>query len=123
MYKLFILLFGAVTLPLSLFARENDSTTVLMKKELSDVVVTGRRPALKHEPDKIIYIVRNDPFAKGLDCVELLDNIPQVSVINNLVSVAGKNSVKYIIDGHLLEMTDEATMMKLKNLQADGINK
>ncbi|MDE5806809.1 MAG: outer membrane beta-barrel family protein, partial [Muribaculaceae bacterium] len=31
--------------------------------------------------------------------------------------------VRYIVDGHLLEMTDDAIAMKLKNLQSDGIEK
>lgn len=55
--------------------------------------------------------------------IEVLDRIPRVSVVNDMVTVAGKSSVKYIIDGHLMEISDEAMVLRLKNLQASGIEK
>ncbi|MDE6682736.1 MAG: TonB-dependent receptor, partial [Muribaculaceae bacterium] len=126
MKKSLILLLGAVALPASLFSQEkNDSTSsaVEMERDLNEVVVTARRSAVKQQPDRIVYTIKNDPYAIGLNGIELLDKIPRVSVINDQVSVAGKTSVKYIVDGHLLEMTDDAISMKLKNLQANGIEK
>lgn len=121
-----MLLSGAAALCAPLFAHESaDSIPLSGGKdlELSEVVVTAKRPALKQEPDRIVYLVRNDPYAAGLGAIELLDRIPRVSVTNDIVSVAGKNSVRYIVDGHLLEMTDEAITLKLKTLQADGVEK
>ena len=47
----------------------------------------------------------------------------RVSVVNDLVTVAGKSSVRYIVDGRLLEMSEEAITLQLKNLQASGIEK
>lgn len=124
MFKSFILLLGAVALPITFSAQTvNDTTALSMNKILDEVVVVARRPYLKQDPDKIVYIIRNDPYAKGMNGIELLGRIPRVSLINDIISVAGKNSVKYIVDGHLLEMPDEAITMKLKNLQADGISK
>lgn len=91
--------------------------------ELNEVVVVGHRTVLKQSPDRIVYLTRNDDFAKGLNGIEVLDRIPRVSVVNDLVTVAGKSSVRYIVDGRLLEMSDEAIAMQLKNLQASGIEK
>lgn len=126
MYKLIMLLSGAAALSTPLFAQENGDSIVLTRErdyELDEVVVVAKRPAIRQEPDRIVYMVKNDPYAAGLDGIELLDRIPRVSVINDLVSVAGKNSVRYIIDGHLLEMTDESITMKLKTIQAAGVEK
>ncbi len=126
MKKLFMLLFGAAAPFTSLLGQEtNDSVAAAMEKQLNlnEVVVMAKRLVMKQEPDRIVYLTKNDPYAKGLNGFELLDRIPRVSVISDQVSVAGKNSVRYIIDGHLLEMTDDALTMKLKNLQADGIEK
>ncbi|MDE5870273.1 MAG: hypothetical protein K2H18_08560 [Muribaculaceae bacterium] len=126
MNKFYILLLGAVALPAPFWAQEpNDSSWQAkdIERDLNEVVVVSKRPAIKQAPDRIIYTVKNDPYASGLDGMEILNNIPRVSVINDQVSVAGKNNVRYIIDGHLLEMTDEAIAMKLKNLQANGIEK
>lgn len=121
-----MLLFGVAGLSACLFAREtNDSILSQWEKEfeLKEIVVVASRPVLKQAPDRIIYMTKNDPYALGLNGVQVLDRIPRVSVINDRVSVAGKSSVKYIIDGHLLEMPDEAIALRLKNLQSSGIEK
>ena len=118
-------------LPASLLAQEdNDSVSIdsianhwdkLL--ELNEVVVVGHRTVLRQEPDRIVYLTKNDEFVKGLDGIEVLDRIPRVTVEGDAVSVAGKSSVRYIVDGRLLEMSDDAIVMQLKNLQASGIEK
>lgn len=121
-----MLLLVVAALPTCLFAQEAvDSIPAEWERELelNEVVVVASRPVLKQSPDRIVYLTKNDPYALGLNGVQVLDRIPRVSVTNDLVSVAGKSSVKYIIDGHLLEMPDEAIALRLKNLQSDGIEK
>lgn len=123
-YRMLLLVVAA--LPTCLFAQEAvDSIPAEWERELelNEVVVVASRPVLKQSPDRIVYLTKNDPYALGLNGVQVLDRIPRVSVTNDLVSVAGKSSVKYIIDGHLLEMPDEAIVLRLKNLQSDGIEK
>lgn len=118
-------------LPVSLFGQEKsdsldiDSIADYWDKvlELNEVVVVGHRTVLKQSPDRIVYLTKNDAFAQGLNGIEVLDRIPRVSVAGDLVTVAGKSSVRYIVDGRLLEMSDEAIAMQLKNLQASGIEK
>ncbi len=126
MRKFIIPLFLVVTHPLGVFAQETkDSIPSDWEKEfeLNEVVVVGSRPVIKQEPDRIVYLTKNDPYALGLNGVQVLDRIPRVTVTNDQVSVAGKTSVKYIIDGHLLEMPEEAIALRLKNLQSQGIEK
>ncbi|MDE6041737.1 MAG: TonB-dependent receptor, partial [Muribaculaceae bacterium] len=121
-----LLLLSVAALPTCLFAQEAvDSIPAVWERELelNEVVVVASRPVLKQSPDRIVYLTKNDPYALGLNGVQVLDRIPRVSVTNDLVSVAGKSSVKYIIDGHLIEMPDEAIALRLKNLQSDGIEK
>lgn len=118
-------------LPASLFAQEDNDSTAIDSianywdkvLELNEVVVVGHRTVLKQEPDRIVYLTKNDEFAKGLNGIEVLDRIPRVTVEGDAVTVAGKASVRYIVDGRLLEMTDDAIAMQLKNLQATGIEK
>lgn len=121
-----MLLSGAAVLPASLFADVVTDSLMVDGKSgigLDELVVTARRNSIKEKPDRIIYMIQNDPYASGLDAVGLLDRMPRISVVGGIVSVAGKHSVKYIIDGHLLDMPDDAIALKLKNLQADGIEK
>lgn len=121
-----MLLVGAAALPACLFAQEmTDSVAASWERQLhlGEVVVVASRPVLKQAPDRIVYLAKNDPYAVGLNGVQILDRIPRVSVNNDQVTVAGKSSVRYIIDGHLLEMLDEAIALRLKNLQSSGIEK
>ncbi|MBD5355410.1 MAG: TonB-dependent receptor [Bacteroides sp.] len=121
-----MLLLLAAALPVSLYAQElNDSVPSEWEHELElkEIVIVANRPVLKQEPDRIVYLTKNDPYALGLNGIQVLDRIPRISVLNDQVSVAGKSSVKYIIDGHLLEMPEEAIALQLKNLQSSGIEK
>ncbi|MDE5608532.1 MAG: outer membrane beta-barrel family protein [Muribaculaceae bacterium] len=120
------LLSGVALLPASLFAQEAaDSIADLWEKELAlnEVVVVSRRPVVKQQEGRLVYLVRNDPYAKGLDGMGLLDRIPRVSVTDGNVSVAGKGTVRYIIDGILMELDPSAMSMRLKNIQAENIEK
>lgn len=90
---------------------------------LNEVVVVGHRPVLKQEEGKLTYLVKNDPYSRGLDGVTLLDRIPRVSVNNGTVNVAGKGNVRYIIDGVLMELSNEAMAARLRNLRAESIEK
>ena len=97
-------IFGMAMLPMCLFAQEkNDSTTNWWEREMNlhEVVVVGTRTVVKQSPDRIVYLTKNDNYAKGLNGIEVLDRIPRVSVVNDLVTVAGKSSVRYIVDGRL----------------------
>lgn len=119
-------LFIAIALPMPFSAQEkNDSIPEELEQllELKEVIVIAKRPMLKQEPDKIIYLVQNDPYAKGLNGIEVLDRLPRVSVINENVTVAGKSSVRYILDGHLLETTEESILLQLRNIPSGNIEK
>jgi outer membrane receptor protein involved in Fe transport len=120
------LLLGAALIPASLFAHEtNDSITASWEKELelNEVVVVAKRPVVKQQEGKLIYLVKNDPYAVGLDGVTLLDRIPRVSVNNGTVSVAGKGNIRYVIDGILMDLDASAMAMRLQNLHAEDIEK
>lgn len=116
----------AAALPLCLCAAEpNDTIPAVAERgvDLGEITVVANRPVFRSAPDKIIYLTKNDPFALGLNGMRLLGRVPRVSVVNDEVRVAGKSSVRYIVDGHLLEMSPEAIVSRLKNLQSSDIEK
>ncbi|MDE5877334.1 MAG: TonB-dependent receptor [Muribaculaceae bacterium] len=121
-----MLLSGAAALPICLMAQENnDSVSANWERdlELNEVVVVAKRSVIKQQDGKLLYIVKNDPYAKGLDGITILDRIPRVSVNNGTVAVAGKDNVRYIIDGILMELSPSAMAMRLQNLRAEDIEK
>ncbi len=120
------LLCGAALLPATLFGQvSNDSIADTPEKQLAlnEIVVVARRPVVKQQEGKLIYLVKNDPYAAGLDGITLLDRIPRVSVNNGSVTVAGKGKIRYIIDGLLMELDDAAMSARLKSLSAENIEK
>ncbi len=119
-------LLGVALLPASLFAQElNDSIVDSWERELelNEVVVVAKRPVVKQQEGKLVYLVKNDPYVKGLDGVNVLDRVPRVSVNNGSITVAGKGNVRYIIDGILMELDATAMSMRLQNLRAEDIEK
>lgn len=120
------LLFGAALLPVSLFAQEaGDSIADSWEKELelNEVMVLGHRTVVKQQEGKLVYLVKNDPYSKGLDGMTLLGRIPRVAVDNGNISVAGKGQVRYIIDGVLMELDASAMSMRLQGLRAENIER
>lgn len=100
-----------------------DTVDYFKSVDLNGVVVIGSKTIITHKSDRIIYLTKNDPFAKGLNGIEVIQRIPRVSFIGDVINVAGKNNVRYILDGRLLETSDAETMMNLKNLRADDIER
>lgn len=100
-----------------------DSADYWRKLDLNEVIVIAEKTVIDHKPDRIVYYTKNDPYAKGLNGVEVMRRLPRVSVVNEAVSVAGKANVRYIIDGRLLETSESETLMKLKSLRADNIER
>lgn len=126
MNNFFKLLSGVAMLPASLYGQTpTDSIADSWDRqlELNEVVVVANRPVVKQQEGKLIYLVKNDPYAKGLDGTALLGRIPRVSVNNGTVSVAGKGNVRYIIDGILMELDATALSSRIRSLQADNIEK
>lgn len=125
MKQIFFTLFLALLAVSANAQNENDSIASEWERqlELNEVVVVARRPVVKQQEGKLVYLVKNDPYAKGLDGITLLDRIPRISVNNGSVTVAGKGTVRYIIDGILMELDASAMSMRLRDLQADNIEK
>ena len=80
MKRLLQAILGMALLPMCLFAQEENDSTAWWKQEqnLKEVVVVGQRTVLKQSPDRIVYLTRNDIYAKGLNGIEVLDRIPRV---------------------------------------------
>lgn len=91
--------------------------------QLNELVVVAKRPVLQQREGKIVYLVKNDPYCTGMDGLTLLGRIPRVNLNNGTVSVPGKNEIRYIIDGVLIELDDAATKARLKSLTAENIEK
>ena len=68
--------------------------------QLADVVVTAERPVLSQTPDKQVIDVSKDLTATGGTALDVLQNVPSVSVDQTgAVSLRGSSGVTIFIDG------------------------
>jgi len=68
--------------------------------QLADVVVTAERPVLSQTPDKQVIDVSKDLTATGGTALDVLQNVPSVSVDQTgAVSLRGSSGVTVFIDG------------------------
>lgn len=92
--------------------------------KLSEVVVKGRRKLFETKADRVVYNISNDVFNKGSNLIDALKRVPRLEVENDVVKITGKSgSVKFLIDGRMLNLSEEAMRAKIRGLRAEQIAK
>ena len=100
--------------------------TIRMQMEnnyLSNVTVRGHLPIIRSEADRLQYIVANDQYAQGQTALELLSRVPLVSVVNNHASILGKGTAYFMLNGRVMEMSNEVIRQKLWSMRAEDIER
>ena len=103
-----------------------DVGTIRMQMEnnyLSNVTVSGRMPVIRSQADRLQYIVSNDEFARGLNAQELLSRVPMVSMAGGRAMILGKGPARFMLNGRVTEMGNEAIQQKLWTLRSDDIDR
>ena len=100
--------------------------TIRMQMEnynLGNVSVNGRMPVVRSEADRLQYIVSNDEFAHGLNAQELLSRVPMVTMSGGQAMILGKGPVHFMLNGHMMDMGDEAIRQKLWTIRSEDIER
>jgi ACT domain-containing protein len=105
---------------------ENNTVVPLIKlqleeKILDEVTVTATKSFLEQRADKLVVNVENSATAVGNNALEVLGKIPGVILINDQVTIAGRNNVSILIDGKLSQYNDITQL--LKDISASSISK
>ena len=103
-----------------------DVGTIRMQMEnnyLSNVTVSGRMPVIRSQADRLQYIVSNDEFARGLNAQEMLSRVPMVSMAGGRAMILGKGPARFMLNGHITEMGNEAIQQKLWTLRSEDIER
>lgn len=99
-------------------------TIVLQEKtrELGTVTIVARKPVIEVQADKTILNVEDNINAQGQNALELLRKAPGVVVDNNdRISLRGKNTVRFQIDGRDVRMDGKDLADILKGMRAEDI--
>ncbi|MFN8256214.1 MAG: outer membrane beta-barrel family protein [Bacteroidales bacterium] len=90
--------------------------------ELGTVEITGEKPLIKIESDKLSYSAENDPENKTSNALDMLRKVPMVSVDgDDNVQVKGSGNIRIFVNGKPSTMANNNTKDFLKNLQASNI--
>lgn len=91
---------------------------------LSEVIVQSTRKLFETKADRIVYNISNDAFNKGSNLIDALKRVPRLEVENDAVKITGKSgSVKFLIDGRMLNLSEEVMRAKIRGLRAEQIAK
>jgi len=81
---------------------ETDAGKILLKvtaSALNEVSITGVKPLVKREVDRIAYNVQSDPESKAITALDMMRKVPMLSVDgNDNIKLRGSGSYKILIN-------------------------
>lgn len=91
--------------------------------DLDEVTVTGRKKLIEKKVDRTIFNVSSSVTAQGGNVLSAITKIPGVKIAGNEVSIVGKGSVKVMINGKIVNISDETLTQYLAGYSANHIEK
>lgn len=97
----------------------------MKEHELSEIVVTGKRPLFESKIDGITVNVQENISFAGGTALEILSRSPGVNISKerNIISLNGKNDVLVMFDGKTSRMPIDALIQMLDGMPAQNIQK
>lgn len=93
-------------------------------KDLKTVVITGYKPVIKQEADRIVYDLQADPDHKSSNLIEIMRKIPFLSVdVNENLLFRGQSDFRVFINGKPSSMMDRNLKEVLRSMPASTIQK
>lgn len=92
--------------------------------ELNEVSVSGSKPIIKQEPDRIIYDIQSDPESKVLSVLDMMRKVPLLSVdADDNVKLKGTGNYRILINGKPSGILTRDPKEFLKSMPAAGVQK
>ena len=92
-------------------------------KTLTGVTISGKKQIIEEKADRTIFNVENSITAIGGDALDALKKTPGVMVMNNEISLAGKNSVSVMINGRIQQLSGQDLIQLLHSIPSDNLSK
>lgn len=91
-------------------------------KQLSGVVITGRRPLISQEADRIIYDLRADPASKVSSVLDMMRKVPYLSLDGDEnILLKGSSGYRIFINGKPSAMVERNPKDVLRSIPASTI--
>jgi outer membrane receptor for ferrienterochelin and colicin len=89
---------------------------------LAEVQVTGRRPPIERQIDRMVVHVDQLPATAGGSAFDIIKGAPGVTVTGtDAITMQGKNGVLVLIDDRPVRMSQDALLNMLRNMPAESI--
>ncbi|GIV33163.1 MAG: TonB-dependent receptor [Chitinophagales bacterium] len=125
--KITFLSYRTVTLPVLLGSSPLQLGKIIMQpdeKAIQEVEVVSEKSSMQLQLDKRVFNVGKDLSSTGSNALEVLDNVPSVSVdIDGNVSLRGSQNVRLLINGKPSSLTGISSTDALRMLQGSLIEK
>ena len=96
--------------------------SIMQLYDLPELTVTGTKPLVKVEMDKIIYNTAEDPDSKTTTVLDMLKKVPLVTVdANNKISLKGSPDFVVYLNGKPSGMFAQNPEEVLKNMPANAV--
>lgn len=90
---------------------------------LQEVMVDGKKRVIERQVDRYVFHVENSVAVTGGDALDALNNTPGVLVDEDKISLAGKSSVRVLVNDRLMVLSGDQLTHYLKSIPADNIKK
>lgn len=123
-YDIIVSNIGYATFNKNIYINTDTTITILLEengKELNNVNVTGVRSTIERTSDRVIYNLSNSVMASGSDVLQAMSQMQGVQVNNNQISVAGKRTVRVMVNNRLLQLEGEDLVQYLKSFSANQV--
>lgn len=91
-------------------------------QQLNQVTIQSRKPMIERKGDRLIFNVEGNAATAGNPLLEVLRMVPGISVINDKLSVRGKEGLVIMIDNRRTYMSGDELLNYLKNTPAEAIS-
>ena len=102
---------------------ENFFANAVNEKEIKGVVIEGKKKLIERKVDRLVFNVENSVALLGGDAFDALKILPGVRVQDNSFVLAGKSSVKVMLDDKIIQLSGTDLVNYLKSIPSETINK
>lgn len=111
--------FKEVTINENIFLKDIDLK--LKENLLNEVIIKSDKKRITRKIDRIVFNIENNPITSGGNAVDALKSSPGLIMKNNEIAMLGKNGVKVMIEGKILELSGEDLKNFLSSISANDI--
>lgn len=99
-------------------------TVPIANKTLQGVTIVAMKKIITFDKNKLIYSVKNSPYANGFSAKDAIQNVPGINPTKpDEISLIGKDGVVVLINGHRSNLSGKDLVNYLNNIPSENLDK